>query len=106
MSWLSHEGDGCWEDCEQFTETRARRRLCEEPRSPVEEAGAGVPRGRPVSGAVRLSSKDKLCYIFAVEIINFSDQGNKVKALEKLVTRVCKLCLGFLSCFGINLLPL
>lgn len=52
MSCLSPEGDGCWEDCEQFTETRARRRLCEEPRSAVEEAGAGVPRGRPVSSVL------------------------------------------------------
>lgn len=56
MSWLSHEGDGCWQDREQFTETRACRRLCEEPRGQVEEAGAGVPGGRQVGDTVLFSS--------------------------------------------------
>lgn len=89
MSCLSCEGDGCWEDCEQFTETRACRRLCEEPCSPVEEASAGVPRGRQVSEPVWLSRWISFLLFFAVGIINFSDRGNEVKALEKLATRVC-----------------
>lgn len=64
-----------------------------------------VPVSQEADRLVQFSSMDKLCYIFAV-MINFSDRGNKAKALEKLVTRACSCAWGFLARFGINSLPL
>lgn len=69
----------------------------------MEEAGAGVPGGRQVSEPAQLSPRLSFVLGFAVEIINFSGQGNKGEGSG----RTCSTTLhGLLPARGLSLLSL